>query len=504
MIVAGIPGAGKSSLSAAQFPNARVFNPDALREKYATDLQNSSGSWDQEISEKVFKYLRDPDTKEGAVKRAMVRADRVVVLDATNVGVRDLKGWITLGKTLRPARRVHLVITDISQETARERNRLRGMTDPMREVPESVIDRFHSSLEALKKDPIMEKFSTVEVLDEEKFSTLVSAPEVSAERVATRPGRERLDEVLSRPNVADALREMARSGELQELLPEVAATIGYDQMTTYHDRELFDHLMYVVDAAEKLGGDRDVILAALLHDVGKPQSAWLCEKRHKNTPNQQIPHRHFYARWQDGNRIPGDPDQYGRYINEDHEVIGSRMAERALIDMGFEGERIRKTVTLVRYHMAKIDLEKDTPEAARRAARKLDGRTHGLVDDQLILHAADNAGHKPDANTMKLAEAELGSWRSLIVEVRQTDQQPVQKKVQLAVNGRQLQQQFGLQGQHIGLMVDALTEEVRSQQLENDERAMLRRAEQLLAQITAQPAFNKRPMSKKQRRAARG
>ncbi|MDR1287099.1 MAG: CCA tRNA nucleotidyltransferase [Treponema sp.] len=104
---------------------------------------------------------------------------------------------------------------------------------------------------------------------------------VSAERV-----RDELDKILAsgteeagtgkagteaaRPSTA--FRLMEETGLLRLILPELAACRGVEQKG-YHRFDVLDHCLLACDYASKEGWPREVILAALLHDAGKPATA---------------------------------------------------------------------------------------------------------------------------------------------------------------------------------------------------------------------------------------
>lgn len=120
--------------------------------------------------------------------------------------------------------------------------------------------------------------------------------------LADRPSGERvfleMRRLITLPDPADGLRLLDRLGVLEVVLPELVATRGVEQ-SGYHHLDVFEHTLHVLDAAADIGahpahylqphaaavadelarpvGDEldvagAVRLAAIFHDVGKPQT----------------------------------------------------------------------------------------------------------------------------------------------------------------------------------------------------------------------------------------
>ena len=60
--------------------------------------------------------------------------------------------------------------------------------------------------------------------------------------------------------------------EIAQLLPEVAVMFDYDQNNSYHPYDLWEHCVRTALELPKEHPDDMLFLAALLHDIGKPQS----------------------------------------------------------------------------------------------------------------------------------------------------------------------------------------------------------------------------------------
>ena len=83
-----------------------------------------------------------------------------------------------------------------------------------------------------------------------------------------------LRKLLAARHAAHALRIARDTGVLAVLLPELQDSIGFDQRSRYHDMTVDEHTFHVLDHACAVGAPETVRLAALLHDCGKPATAW--------------------------------------------------------------------------------------------------------------------------------------------------------------------------------------------------------------------------------------
>ncbi|HEX6662803.1 MAG TPA: HD domain-containing protein [Gaiellaceae bacterium] len=98
---------------------------------------------------------------------------------------------------------------------------------------------------------------------------------VSGERVGGGLGADgmgELSKLLLGAQPAKALRLARDTGVLTALLPEFGPTIGLDQSSRRQHLTLDEHIFSVVQAAADAGAPLAVRLAALLHDLGKPEA----------------------------------------------------------------------------------------------------------------------------------------------------------------------------------------------------------------------------------------
>jgi len=95
---------------------------------------------------------------------------------------------------------------------------------------------------------------------------------VSSERIA-----EELNNLLTRSERPSCgFHLMQKSGLLKQILPELEATVGVEQPGGFHMYNVFEHTLHAVDAAPP---SLRIRLAALFHDITKPQAKQLTDGR---------------------------------------------------------------------------------------------------------------------------------------------------------------------------------------------------------------------------------
>ncbi len=202
---------------------------------------------------------------------------------------------------------------------------------------------------------------------------------VSGERIGgglAADGMGELSKLLLGAQPAKALRLARDTGVLGHLLPELAPSIGFDQRSRYHDLPLDEHVFEVVQAAADAGAPLAVRLAALLHDSGKPASAW--QGRDGRT--------HFYAKPELGKR--------------GHEEIGAELASAALSRLRYPTRLRQRVRRIVREHMFAVPPAGDAVKARRFLHR------HGdeLAFDLVAHKRADLLGKRVAADERNAAE----------------------------------------------------------------------------------------------------
>ncbi|MBA2332723.1 MAG: HD domain-containing protein, partial [Actinobacteria bacterium] len=217
---------------------------------------------------------------------------------------------------------------------------------------------------------------------------------VSGERIGgglASDGLGELSKLLLGNQPAKALRLARDTGVLVRFLPELEAAIGFDQESRYHELPLDEHLFAVAQAAADAGAPLRVRLAALLHDGGKPESAW----RGKDG------RLHFYANPALGKRS--------------HEEIGGEIVSSALGRLRYP-TRLRAAVRhIVRAHM----FEPPRRALAVGARRFLHRHGEQTALDLLAHKRADLQGKRLAESPQTRAELErLGRFGEVLEQER--------------------------------------------------------------------------------------
>ncbi len=249
-------------------------------------------------------------------------------------------------------------------------------------------------------------------------NTQRALPDARAEvaRVAAERVQEELLKMLRATEPSRGLEVLRRTGLLGIWLPELEKTVAVPQ-NRYHAYDVYFHTLYTCDAAppEK----RVVRLAALFHDVGKPET------------RQE--------------REDGEATFYN------HQFVGERMAREGMERLRFSREMTDRVTHLVRHHM--FDYRPEWTDAAVR--RFIRGVGVDAIADLFDLRIADNVG-----NGLKTGFPHyLEELRARVDAIIQSEEALSVRD--LEVDGTDVMQALDLPpGPRVGKILDQLLEEV--------------------------------------------
>jgi len=210
---------------------------------------------------------------------------------------------------------------------------------------------------------------------------------------------------------------MRATGILGVTFPQLLEQVGCTQNQN-HAYDVWEHTMKCLDAARP---DPIHRVAALLHDVGKPQTRRYSDKTNDYT---------FYR----------------------HEVVGAEIADAWLREYRFSNHDRKRIVGLVRYHLVCYS-EDWTDSAVRRFLRRA-GRENS--DELLALVRADVLAKG------LLVENELRAIDRLQERIQEVLEAGSALRVnQLAINGHDIMRHLNSQpGPKIGRILERLLEQV--------------------------------------------
>lgn len=226
-------------------------------------------------------------------------------------------------------------------------------------------------------------------------------------------------------------------GLLKYVSNDLDSAVGVEQ-NGHHTFDVFEHSLRSLQHAADKNYDLDTRLASLLHDIGKPAT------------------RRF-------DKVKKDYTFYG------HEVVGERMTKKILENLKFEKKIIDRVSKLVRYHMFFSDPDTITLSAVRRLIVNI-GKEN--IWDLIDVRFCDRMG----SGTKKEEPFRLRKFESMIEEALRD---PISLKT-LKINGEKIMEILKEKpGRKIGLILNALFEEVIDDANKNTEEYLNKRTLEL-------------------------
>jgi len=256
---------------------------------------------------------------------------------------------------------------------------------------------------------------------------------VSRERV-----RDELIRILNSSQPMSALVLANQLDILKYINADLIRGVGVEQNQA-HSYNVFEHNLRSMQHAADKGWPFDIRLAALFHDISKPETrCWSEEKKEWS----------FHG----------------------HEVVGSRVTKKALEDLRFSRETIDRVAKLVRWHMFFSDPEQITLSAVRRMITNVGEEN---IWDLLNLRICDRIGTgRPKEQPFR--------FRKYKAMVEQALRDPISVKM-LKTNGEHIMEMFHVNpGPKIGWTLNALLEEILDDSAKNTMEYLDKRTGELL------------------------
>lgn len=271
-------------------------------------------------------------------------------------------------------------------------------------------------------------------IEEDTFSAIqqyaAKINEVSVERIQVE-----LNKILISDNPKRGFELLLDSGLMKMIFPELMATVGYDQMSPYHHKNLFMHILCVVnDVPKKLY----LKLAALFHDISKVHTLSIDEKGVG----------HFYG----------------------HEILGAEVATRVLKRLRYDNKTIERVNLLIENHMKAHDVL-----STKALKRQINRVGEDLIFDLLDLMISDVRCTR-EGRDVSFLEA-----RKLEVEEILNSEEPINERG-LKINGHDLIQIGYNEGRELGLIIKKLTEMVIDDPALNEKEILINIAREWLTE----------------------
>lgn len=243
---------------------------------------------------------------------------------------------------------------------------------------------------------------------------------IAAERI-----RVELDKTLMASNPAPILRQFR--DVFAQVIPELAETFDFQQNNPYHCYDVYEHILHVV---ENIPPERELRLAALFHDIGKPRC--YTEDRGRG---------HFYH----------------------HEQVSADMTRTIMKRLRYDRKTSETVTQLVEVHGRVFNR---TKKYARRQLSQLgEEQTLRLI----ALERADVQSQAPEYRRERIRH--IDEFHRIVEQV--AEEEGAFKVTDLAVKGTDLLALGIPQGPGIGEVLDSLFLRVLEEELPNRREKLL-------------------------------
>ncbi len=261
-------------------------------------------------------------------------------------------------------------------------------------------------------------------IEERTFSAVPRTLEIT-KKVAPERIHDEIVKMLTAAKPSIGFELMRKSGLLKLIMPEIEAGYGVEQPLEFHKYDVYWHSLYSCDAAP--AGNLVVRLAALLHDVSKPE----CKEGY-----------HFY----------------------NHDQRGAEVAEEVLRRLRFSNEEITKVSNLIKNHM--FNYESSWSEAAVRRFMRRVGVEN--LENLFALRRADTI-----AMEREIDDAYLQELKERIQKV--IEEEHALQVRDLKVDGKDVMEVLKIKpGPKVGQVLNALLEKVLDDPSLNERETLLK------------------------------
>ena len=276
------------------------------------------------------------------------------------------------------------------------------------------------------------------MIENEKSEAIFKNNEL-LKKIAPERIRDEFTKIVMSERPMEGITMCSKLGLLQHFIPELEQSFHVKQNKA-HSFGVGEHLLRTVAHSAKKEFPIEVRLAALLHDISKPETRRWSEEKNDWT---------FYG----------------------HDVVGTRTAVKILERLKFPVKLTDKVAKLVRWHMFFSDTEVITQSAVRRLLMNV-GKEN--IWDLMNVRTCDRIG----TGRPKESPYRLRKYHSLIEEVMHD---PISVGM-LKIKGGEIIEITKLQpSPKIGFILHALLEEVLEDPLRNKKEYLEKRVTELAA-----------------------
>jgi len=270
---------------------------------------------------------------------------------------------------------------------------------------------------------------------EDKTLQAIKENAKSIDFIAKERIRDELIKIIDSKKAFDGIILLKDCGLLQVILPEVALGIGVGQ-NKHHVYTVFEHNTLALKWAAEHDYSFHVKLAALLHDVGKP-----------NTKRGEGPDSTFYG----------------------HEIVGSKIASKILRRLHFQEKLEHMVSMLVKHHLFYYNVGEVTAKSVRRLVVKVGPEN---MDDLIKVRICDRMG----SGVPKPEPYRLRHFQYMVDKVQKD---PISPKM-LKINGDDIMKFLGVEaGPKVGQVLAILLDDVLDDPKRNTKKYLRGRVEEL-------------------------
>ncbi|MFZ0392169.1 MAG: HD domain-containing protein [Calditrichia bacterium] len=253
---------------------------------------------------------------------------------------------------------------------------------------------------------------------------------ISQERIS-----EEFKKMMMTPRPSVALELLKETGILPFVLPELEDLAGVEQRKDFHHKDVYLHTLKVLDNIAGKTEKFELRLAALLHDIAKPQT------------------KRF--------------DQEVGWTFHGHEELGAHMSERILRRMRFPLNVMKYVRKLVRLHLRPMQLVDEA--VTDSAVRRLMLEAGEDLEDLMKLCRADITSHNP-----RRVRQYLNNFDLVEEKMKEVEEKDKIRNFKPAIDGNEIMEILNIPpGPAVGKIKQAVTDAILDGKIPNEHEACL-------------------------------